>query len=82
MWQALRRTRGAMVYCMLALMIGAMGPSLVAWFVVFPLKSMPVAAAWIPARMAVALLLNGVWGLGVALLMRLFGGAGAPPPRH
>lgn len=50
---------------------GAIGPSLVALFIVFPLKGMPMAAGWDPKVIVGALLLNGAWGLGCAVLLRL-----------
>ncbi|HEV3081702.1 MAG TPA: hypothetical protein VGY66_18125 [Gemmataceae bacterium] len=65
-WPLLKNTAGA-AYWLRALLIGAIGPSAVALFIVFPLKGMPVDAKLIIA----ALILNGAWGLGVALLMRL-----------
>lgn len=52
---------------------GALLPSAVALFIVFPLKGMPVAGGFDPKLILGALLLNGVWGLGVVLLMRLYG---------
>ncbi len=58
------------LYWVLALLFGALGPTLVAWFVVFPLKGLPVAAGWHAARMVTGLLINGAWGIGVALLLR------------
>jgi hypothetical protein len=57
-----------------ALVIGALGPSLIAWFVVMPLKGMGPAGGWDPKIIVGALLLNGGWGFGVALLMRLLNG--------
>ena len=48
----------------------AVGPSAVALFIVYPLKGMPVAGGWDPKLLGAALLLNGAWGLGLALLMR------------
>jgi hypothetical protein len=70
LWLAIR---GApeLRYWLLALVLGALGPSIVALFVVFPLKGMPMAGGWDPKIIIGALLLNGAWGLGVALLMRL-----------
>lgn len=50
------------------IIFGAIGPSLVALLVVFPLKGIPFRPEIIP----VALLLNGFWGLGVGLLNRWF----------
>lgn len=49
---------------------GAVGPSAVALFIVFPLKGMPMAGGWDPKLIVGALLLNGAWGLGCALLLR------------
>jgi hypothetical protein len=50
---------------------GAVGPSAVALFIVFPLKGMPMAGGWDPKLIIGALLLNGAWGLGCAVLLRL-----------
>jgi hypothetical protein len=50
---------------------GAIGPSAVALFIVFPLKGMPMAGGWDPKLIVGALLLNGAWGLGCAVLLRL-----------
>lgn len=58
-------------YWGLALAFGAIWPSVVALFIVFPLKKMPIAGGWDPKIISGALILNGAWGLGVALLMQL-----------
>ena len=50
---------------------GAVGPSALALFVVFPLKGMPMAGGWDPKLIIGALLLNGAWGLGCAIALRL-----------
>lgn len=63
-----RFPRGAR-YWILAILFGAIFPSLVAWFVVFPLKGLPVAAGWHAKGLATGLLVNGAWGLGTALFM-------------
>jgi hypothetical protein len=55
-----------------AVLFGAIVLSLVAWFVVAPLKGLPPAGGGSPARIATALLVNGAWGLGTALLLMLF----------
>ena len=55
-----------------ATVFGAIGPSLVALFVVFPLKGLPVAGGGKPNVIGAVLLLNAMWGLGVAVLMRLY----------
>lgn len=60
-----------------ALLFGAVFPTLVAWFVVAPLKGQALAAGFVPARMAVGLLLNGAWGLGTGIGLALLGRARA-----
>ena len=50
---------------------GAVGPTLVALFVVLPLKGKPMAGGGDPRLIVGALLVNAVWGLGTALLLRL-----------
>jgi hypothetical protein len=40
------------------LFFGTFAPTLVAWFVVSPLKSMPIAAGWRPPPMATTVLVN------------------------
>jgi len=72
LWLAIARFQGSALYWLLALLLGAVAPSLVALFVVLPLKGQPVAGGGKPAVVVGALLLNGAWGLGVAILMRLF----------
>lgn len=69
-WWFIRDTKG-WNYWLRAVLLGAIGPSAVALFVVFPLKGMAFAAGWNPAIIVAALILNGAWGFGVALLMRL-----------
>lgn len=71
---ARRRGRG---YWLAALLFGALGPSLVAWFVVAPLKGLPVAAGGQPARLLTGLLLNGAWGVGTATVLALLSRRGA-----
>jgi len=58
-------------YWLYATLFGAIGPSAIALFVVFPLKGLPMAAGWNPKVIGAVLLLNGAWGLGVAVLMRM-----------
>jgi hypothetical protein len=62
------RLRGA-TFWIVALLFGAIAPTLVAGFVVAPLKGMPAGGN---AKMAIAgLLINGAWGLGTAALARM-----------
>ena len=75
----LGRANGMTSYWILALVFGALAPTAVAFFVVFPLKGQPVAGGWQPNILAGALLLNGAWGIGVALILRLFDRLGRTP---
>lgn len=58
-------------YWVYAIVFGAVFPTLVAWFVVSPLKGLPVAGGWEARWMITGLLINGAWGLGTALLLVL-----------
>lgn len=51
--------------------LGALGPSVVAWTLVMPLKGTAVAGGGDPKIIVGALLLNAAWGAGCALLLRL-----------
>ena len=70
LWWLIANARGAQ-YWLRALAIGAIAPSAVALFLVFPLKGREFAAGWDPKIIVGALLLNGAWGIGVALFMKL-----------
>jgi len=70
----LRFPRGS-AYWVAAFLFGAIFPTLVAWFIVLPLKGMPVGNGWQPAGMATGFLVNGAWGLGTAFILRHFPGA-------
>ena len=72
LWWMVRRWRGP-AHWAAALALGALLPSLVAWFIVFPLKGLPMAGGFAPAVIVGALLLNGAWGVGTAALVRVFG---------
>ena len=53
-----------------AFLFGAIFPTLFGWFIVAPLKGLPVAAGWVPRAMLLPLVINGMWGLGTALILR------------
>ncbi|HEX7125680.1 MAG TPA: hypothetical protein VF406_07860 [Thermodesulfobacteriota bacterium] len=57
-------------YWLAALVFGAVGPPLVAWFVVAPLKGLP-AGPPAGARLLIAPLINGVFGVGIGLCLRV-----------
>src|SRR5260370_20430269 len=59
-WPFLKNVAGA-AYWMRALVIGAIGPSAVALFLVLPLKGQPMAGGWDPKFIIGALILNGAW---------------------
>ena len=67
----LARWNGSWTYWLAWLVAGAVLPSVVALFVVMPLKGMKVAGGGDSKVLVGALLLNGTWGLGTALLLRL-----------
>ena len=56
-----------------ATIFGAIFPTLVAWFIVAPLKGNPVAGGFAPAAMLIGPIVNGAWGLGTGLGLALFG---------
>lgn len=58
-------------YWLRSALLGALGPSAVALFVVFPLKGGQFAAGWDPKIIIAALILNAAWGIGLALFMQL-----------
>ena len=60
-----------LAYWLSGLLLGAIAPSLVNWFIVLPLKGEPVGGGWQVPGVATALIVNGVWGIGTVLLFRL-----------
>jgi hypothetical protein len=69
---AFARTRGLGALPIGALVFGAVLPTLVAWFVVAPLKGTPLAAGGAPGAMLLGVVLNGAWGLGTGIGLALF----------
>jgi hypothetical protein len=65
-----RLPRGGL-YWLYAFLFGACFPTLVAWFIVAPLKGLPIAGGWQLNRMLTGFLINGAWGLGTALLLAI-----------
>lgn len=61
------RTRAG--YWWTALLFGAIVPSLVNWLVVLPLQGAPMGGGWHPSGILTALIINGAWGLGTALIL-------------
>jgi len=71
MMPLIHRRRGA-AFWIAAIVFGAIVPTLAAWFIVAPLKHMPIAGGWKPKTMMIGPIVNGAWGLGTALVYRLF----------
>lgn len=73
LWAAIApRFRQNKSYWLAALLFGAIAPTLVAWFLVTPLKGQPIAGGWKLTGMVTALLVNGAWGVGTAGLLKFF----------
>lgn len=65
-------------YWLTAFLFGAIFPSLVALLVVLPLKGRPLGGGWHPPLLITAFLINGAWGLGTGLILKLLSGRAAP----
>jgi hypothetical protein len=68
----LARLRGG-AFIVGAAIFGAVLPTLVAWFVVSPLKGQPIAAGFVPMAMLIGPIVNAAWGLGTGIGLALFG---------
>jgi zinc transporter ZupT len=53
-------------------LFGLVLPTLAAWFIVAAMKGQPLAAGLNPKGMAVGLIVNAAWGLGVGVALALF----------
>lgn len=71
LWGLVRRAQAAGYYVS-AILLGAILPSAAYLFVVMPLAGAAPAAGWDSHFIAGVLLLNALWGLGVAVIMRMF----------
>ncbi|MFO1434440.1 MAG: hypothetical protein U1F76_30895 [Candidatus Competibacteraceae bacterium] len=61
-------------YWTIAFIFGALLPSLVALVVVLPLKGQPVGGGWNLDRLLTAFLINGAWGVGTGLILKVLSG--------
>jgi hypothetical protein len=66
------RLRGAALIAA-ATAFGAALPTLVAWFIVAPLKGQPMAAGFAAPAMLVGPIVNAAWGLGTGIGLSLLG---------
>jgi hypothetical protein len=53
-----------------AFLFGAIFPTLVALFVVLPLKGGPIGGGWHAPLLLTAVLVNGAWGVGTGLFLK------------
>lgn len=53
------------------IVFGIIGPTLVNWFVVAPIKGQPMAQGFNPARMWPGVVINAMFGLGIAVFYEL-----------
>ena len=59
------------LYWLAAFIFGAIFPSLVALLIVLPLKGKPVGGGWHEDLLITAFLINGAWGLGTGVILKL-----------
>ncbi len=59
-------------YWIAAFLFGGVLPSLVALMIVLPLKGRPMGGGWGLPLLVTAFLINGAWGIGTAIFLRLF----------
>ena len=69
--------RSPVVYWIGAIIFGAIFPTLVAWFVVLPLKGLPAGLGFHVPGVFVGPIVNGLWGLGTAIFLTLTAGPAA-----
>src|ERR1700752_142154 len=61
----LDRLPGGWIYWIGAICLGALPPTLMTWFVIFPLKGLSASNAGASVGVVNALIVNGVWGLAI-----------------
>jgi hypothetical protein len=61
-------------YWVVAALLGAFPPTLTSWFIIFPMKGLPFGGGAASVGMLNALVVNGVWGLGLGILWRFLPG--------
>lgn len=67
-----RRWPGGAGFVLKCLLFGMIFPTLVAWFIVAPLKGMPMAGGLKAGSIVTGLCVNAAWGLGTGILLALF----------
>jgi hypothetical protein len=56
---------------LVGLLLGAIALPMTGWFIVAPLKHQPMAAGWNTTRMLASVLINGGWGIGIAIIFMI-----------
>jgi hypothetical protein len=69
--------RGAK-YWLAAFLFGAVLPPLVGWFIIAPIRGLPIAGGFHLANMWRSPIINGAWSLGTAVTLWLFSKLEAP----
>jgi hypothetical protein len=69
---ASRRWPAGTGFVLKCLLFGMIFPTLVAWFVVAPLKGLPMAGGFKANGMITGLCVNAAWGLGTGILLALY----------
>jgi hypothetical protein len=82
LFAALLRRLDAAPLVAASLVLGAVLPTLVAWFLVAPLKGQPIAAGFVPMAMALGVIVNAAWGFGTGFGLALFGRKRPSERRH
>lgn len=67
------------VYWIVAFLFGAILPTAVALLIVLPLKGHPMGGGWRLPLLITAFLVNGAWGVGTGLALKVFTGPSALP---
>ena len=62
-------------YWLASFLFGAVALTVVAWFLVLPLKGRPVGGGFVWPGVIIGPIINGAWGLGTALLLTMIPGA-------
>lgn len=71
LWPVLKGAAGS-AYWIRAVVLGAIGPTVVAFLIVAPLKGRSFGMGWDPKLWIGGFIVNAAWGYGLALLLRLF----------
>jgi hypothetical protein len=58
-------------YWLILFLFGAILPSLAAFFIVLPIKGRPMGGGWHLGFLVTAFLINGFWGMGTGLILKL-----------